>query len=297
MALAAAALLGLAILLLLWPSRRPSLVELVRRGEGQRLPAGELPLRPRRRDPFARSLAQAGISLSPLRFRLACLLSSLPLGGFLLLLGLPPLAFPLLPLLSLVLGNLAVGLLARRARSRMETALVGALPPLVASLRAGMGLELAIAQLAPRAEPPLRQELEAVLAQARLGVPIQEALADMADRWPLPAVRTLAVAVSLQREVGGPLAGVLEIVEESIRARHELVGEVRSLTAQQRLTAYILLALPLVSLAAVSLFSPDYAFRLFGTLAGRLILAGAVALQGVGYLAMRGLMRVDVDVG
>jgi tight adherence protein B len=179
----------------------------------------------------------------------------------------------------------------------MEVALVGALPPLVASLRAGMGLELAIAQLASRAEPPLRQELEAVLAQVRPEVPTQEALADMADRWPLPAVRTLAVAISLQREVGGSLAGVLEIAEGGVRARHELVGEVRSLTAQQRLTAYLLLALPFLMLASLSFLTPDYASRLFGATAGRLIFAGAVALQALGYLAMRGLMRVDVDVG
>jgi tight adherence protein B len=105
----------------------------------------------------------------------------------------------------------------------METTLVAALPPLVASLRAGMGLELALAQLASRAGPPLRQELEAVLSQLRLGATIQQALADLAGRWPLPAVRTLAVAISLQREVGGSLAGVLQVAEESIRARHELV--------------------------------------------------------------------------
>jgi tight adherence protein B len=296
LALAAALLAGTAVLLLLWPSRRTSLAEVVRGSAGHR-PRRPPPLRPPRADPFAIALAQAGISLSPLRFRLVCIAASLPLALLLLLLGIAPAAAAAGPVLSLALGHFLVHFLARRSRARMESALVGALPPLVASLRAGMGLELAIAQLASRVEPPLREELEAVLAQVRLGAPVQQALDDLARRWPLPAVRTLAVAIGLQREVGGSLANVLEIAEEGIRARHELLGELRSLTAQQRLTAYILLGLPFACLAAISMFSPDYASRLFGTLSGRLLFGGAVALQAFGYLAMRSLMRVDIDVG
>jgi len=160
-----------------------------------------------------------------------------------------------------------------------------------------MGLEQALAQLAARAAPPLRGELEALLAQVRLGATVQQALGSMASRWPLPAVRALAVAVSLQRDVGGSLADVLQVAEEGIRTRHELLGEVRSLTAQQRLTAYLLLGLPFAVMGALSLFSPDYAARLFSSGAGRLMLGGAVLLQGIGYLLMRSLMRVDVDVG
>lgn len=296
MALGAALLVGLAALFLLWPSSRPSLAELVR-GKERQQPSLPLPVRLPQQDSLARSLAQAGIPLSPLRFRLLCAALSLPLAGLLLLLGLPAYLSLLALPLSVVGGSSLVHFLARRSLARMETALVAALPPLVASLRAGMGLELALAQLASRAEPPLRQELEAVLSQLRLGATIQQALADLAGRWPLPAVRTLAVAISLQREVGGSLAGVLQVAEESIRARHELVGEVRSLTAQQRLTAYLLLALPFLMLAGLSFLTPDYASRLVGAAGGRLILGGAVLLQALGYLAMRGLMRVDIDVG
>jgi tight adherence protein B len=294
----ASVLVGLSVLLLLWPSRRATLADLVR-GRPARSARGRtpLPVRSPRHDPLAIALAQAGLSLSPLRFRLLAAAAGLPLGGIALLLGLPLPVIVVSPLASLLAASWLLGHLARRARSRMEAALVAALPPLVSSLQAGMGLEQAIAQLAARAAPPLRDELETLLTQVRLGATVQQALESMASRWPLPAVRTLAVAVSLQREVGGSLAGVLQVAEEGIRARHELLGEVRSLTAQQRLTAYLLLGLPFAVMGALSLFSPDYASRLFASGAGRLILGGAVLLQGVGYLLMRSLMRVDADVG
>lgn len=244
-----------------------------------------------------RQLAQAGIPMRAAPFRLLCLglgaVAALPCFA----LGLPVPALPLLPMASLLGGPALVAFRASRAARRMEGALVAALPSLVASLRAGMGVEAALAELAPRSASPLREELEAVLSQLRLGVTLPQALEEMAARWPLAPVRTLAVAVILQRETGGSLADVLQVAEEGIRSRHELLGEVRSLTAQQRLTAYLLLALPFLVLGGLSLFSPDYVSRLFFTYSGRLMLGAAVLLQGVGYFFMRSLMRVEVHGG
>jgi len=291
-------LAGIAVLLLLLPPPGPTLAELVRGDLPHRqVRPRPVPLRRRREAVLDRRLAQAGIPMRGAAFRALCIAAGALIAAAGALAGLPIPALLPLPLATLLLGTAIVTVRAGRACGRMEAALVGALPSLVASLRAGMGIELALAELASRAASPLREELEAVLSQVRLGLVLPQALEEMAARWPLPPVRTLAVAVALQRETGGALAEVLQVAEEGIRSRHELLGEVRSLTAQQRLTAYLLLGLPFAVMGGVSLFSPDYASRLFLTGAGRLMLAGAVFLQAVGYFFMRSFMKVEVYGG
>ncbi|WP_394934358.1 type II secretion system F family protein [uncultured Ilumatobacter sp.] len=180
----------------------------------------------------------------------------------------------------------------RARRTALDAALGGVLQLLIDQLRVGRDLTGAMQAIVDRADAPLDELLENVLAAVRLGAPIHEVLEEMASAESSRHLDVIASAIGLHAHHGGSLTEILTTVAESIDAEDNLRREVETLTADARLSAQVLLGLPVAALALLSLLSPGYATPLFSTSAGQTMCIIAGILGSAGWWWLRTLSRV-----
>jgi tight adherence protein B len=206
-----------------------------------------------------------------------------------------------------VLGGLLVGLIAAsvpflilsQRRAKRHDAFLRALPDtlqlLAGSLRAGYGVLQAIDSVAKESEGVVAQEFGRVLTEARLGMPLEHALEDMATRIDNDDFRWVVLAINIQREVGGNLAELLDTVAEVLREREMLRRQIKVLSAEGRLSAIILVGLPIFLAIYLILVRPEYISVLVTSgLFGWILVGGAVFLMLVGVIWIRNLIRIEV---
>ncbi len=312
----AAILIALAVLLLfvaLW--RRYGTRDLVgaRLGEyGEIVDAGKSSARPARRGPvplterlggsllrltwaegLADSLRQADLPYTAVEFALLMLV----LGLGLFLLGTARGG----PLMGIVLGALGLygPVLYLRSRGRKRRTLVADQLPdvltlLVGSLRAGYGFSQALEVVADQAPEPSKSEYGRVMRAVELGVSLPQALTDMADRIGSDDLDLFVSVVKIQFELGGNLARTLETIGDTIRERIRLQREIRSQTAQQQLSGYVLVGLPVFLAIMISLINPGFVDPLFEPGLGRIMLIAMIFLEIVGFLLMRKILDLQV---
>jgi len=185
-------------------------------------------------------------------------------------------------------------LVARRQRRRQESldeALGASLQLMIDQLRVGRDLTGAFTTVAESALFPLNEILDSVLAEARLGRPLHDAVEAAAEAEQNRHFDVIASAIGLHGHHGGSLTEILSTVSESIEAEDELRREAETLTAEGRLSAQVLMALPLASLALLSLLSPGYAGPLFTTSAGHALTIVGLVLGAAGWGWLRALSR------
>ena len=162
------------------------------------------------------------------------------------------------------------------------------------SLQAGYGFMQAIDTVAKEASPPASNEFSRVLAEARLGMPVDEALNAMADRVGGEDFRWVVLAINIQRQVGGNLAALLSTVAATLREREMVRRQIKVLSAEGKLSAYILVALPFVLAGYISVVNPGYINKLFEETVGKVMIAGGIVLMVLGSLWMRKIIKIDV---
>jgi tight adherence protein B len=162
------------------------------------------------------------------------------------------------------------------------------------SLRAGFGLQQAIDFVAHETPAPAGKEFAQVLRDIRLGQAAMDALESMIERMPSDDLRLIITAIRIHYEVGGNLAEILENVSETIRERVRIKGELRALTAQQRMAGYVLAALPVIVFFLLMLLNPNYESRLFMPGPTLCIPVGALVMMVSGFLIIRRFIQLDV---
>jgi tight adherence protein B len=195
---------------------------------------------------------------------------------------------------GIMLGRSYLRYLGKRRISRFEEQLPDTLSILASSVRGGFSLFQALQLIAKEASEPSKSEFLRVMQQISLGAPMDDALADLARRIPTEDVDILVTAIGLQHQTGGNLAHVLDIVATTVRERHRVQREIRSLTAQVRFSAMLLGALPFLLAGALFVISPTYIGHIFVWGWVLLLPGGAVALSLVGMLIMRRISAIDV---
>lgn len=184
----------------------------------------------------------------------------------------------------------------RHAASRaalLEDQLAEAVSSLAAGLRAGLSLSRAIAFTADESDPPLASSLAAVADRSELGVPLERALGDWAAGTGSADARLLAGVLDLHRRTGGELPVVLDGVAATLRERRAAAREVRALTAQARLSGAILGLLPIGFFLFLSLTARDDISAAFHSPAGIAAMALGSVMQGLAFIWIRSLLRVD----
>lgn len=183
--------------------------------------------------------------------------------------------------------------LARRRGDRLRDQLPEGLGALATSVRAGLSLPQALATAGGTVAEPLGGEFRRIVEEVRLGGTLDRALDGLEARVPLPDVTLLVAGLKLARSTGGGLAPLLDRVAESVRERARLRGHVRALTAQGRLSGWVVGSMPVVLLVLMAFIDPAFIRPLVATPAGWLILAAAAVLEGFGALTIRAVIRVE----
>lgn len=162
------------------------------------------------------------------------------------------------------------------------------------SLRAGHALPSTLQMLGDELPDPIAAEFRQVSDEINFGSTMMEALQRLGERVPLTDLRYMIVAILIQREAGGNLAEVMTNVSVLIRQRLKLLGDVRTMSAEGRLSAVILCMLPVVIAAVFTVVSPGYLSRFWADPAGPTMLGIAAALMFLGVIWMRHIVRIRV---
>ena len=187
-----------------------------------------------------------------------------------------------------------VSQLAGRRKSKFNSQLPDTLQLLASSLRAGYSLQQALETVAQEVDEPMGRELRRVVLEARLGRSLEDALDDTAARMSSPDFDWVVLAVKIQREVGGNLAELLSTVAETMIGRERLRREVSALTAEGKLSAIIVGALPVAVAGALMVINPEYMQVLFSNTMGKAMILGAVVLAFGGFAWMTRIIKIDV---
>ena len=187
---------------------------------------------------------------------------------------------------------IVVGRVSRR-RKAFEAQMPEALSLIASSLEAGHTFQHSIQMMVEEAAPPLNEEFGRVLAETALGDPLLDALDRMSQRLQIPDVAWVVQAIRIHQTVGGKLAELLMTLAEFMRAREEIRREVQVLTAEGRLSAYVLGGLPVFEFMLIKTFNPNYEKPMFhgGGLVA-LFIAGISVLFGMAMI--KKLARIEV---
>jgi tight adherence protein B len=162
------------------------------------------------------------------------------------------------------------------------------------ALRAGHAFTSGMELVSTEFDDPLGPEFDKTLDEINYGVSVHDALKALASRIDCPDLSYFVVSVILQRETGGNLAEIIDTIAHLIRERFKLQGKVRVLTAEGRLSAVILIALPFVALIGLRFANPDYVSSLFSEPSGRLMAGIAAMMMLAGILVIRRMVRFKV---
>jgi tight adherence protein B len=177
-----------------------------------------------------------------------------------------------------------------RARKRMrafDNQLADLLITIAASLKAGHSFRHAIQAVVDEGADPAAKEFRRVLTETRLGRSMDDALAEMGDRVGSKNLTFVLNSVSIQRQIGGSLAGLFDMVAETVRQRQQFTRKIRSLTAMGRMSAYVLGGLPFAIGFLISVLNPSYMSPLWHTSTGHEMVGAGFVMLGIGSLFLR----------
>lgn len=182
--------------------------------------------------------------------------------------------------------------------SRRRAAFLAQLPDVLlllsGALKAGHSIQQAMAAVGEDAKPPASEEFRRTMAEVRLGANLDDAFEALGRRIGVLDFDWTILAIQIQREVGGNLAEILEIISETIRERDRLGREIKALTAEGRMSGMVLGLLPVAMALLLYMRSPDYLEPLYTTSRGLTMLAVTGALMIAGFFWMRKIVKIEV---
>lgn len=256
-------------------------------------------------EPIRKRIAMADVKLRVSEYIILQLVSAVVVAGAArFIFGLNIVLVILLFLVGLRLPRMYLGVAASRRLHAFEGQLSDTLNLWVNALRSGYSILQGMEAIATELPPPVSREFERVVQEVRLGLSLDRALANMLRRMPSEDLDLIITAVNIQREVGGNLAEILDIISYTIRERVRIKGEIRTLTAQGRLTGWIISLLPIGLGIVLYSINPDYGgqmimreapFIIPGVLpCGWLVLGVGGVMIVIGALAVRKIVDIEV---
>jgi len=255
----------------------------------------------------SRELNRADLTLTPaeyLAFRAAAIVFAVvidyALGAI----------FPALRNIWALAGAVVIGYYApiwyvhRRQNKRLQAfndALADTVTLIANSLRAGSSFLQSLEMVTGEAQPPISTEFARVVREVSIGLPLEQALNNLTGRVKSSDLDLMATAIAIQYQVGGNLAEILDTIAETIRERVRIKGEIRTLTAQQRLSGYIVGFLPIGLLLFLMVAAPKFINPMFQippavlvVPLGVILLIFAGIMMGIGFLIIRRIVNIEV---
>jgi tight adherence protein B len=168
-----------------------------------------------------------------------------------------------------------------------ENQLPDVLITLAAALKAGHSFKQGLQTIVDEGNPPASKEFHRVLAEASLGRPLEAALFDMSERLGSKNFDFVITAVKIQQQVGGSLAGLIDMVADTVRQRLQFIRKIKGLTAMGRAGAYVLVALPFFIGAIITLMNPTYMDPLYHTHTGNMLIYIGLGMMAFGSLVLK----------
>ncbi len=178
--------------------------------------------------------------------------------------------------------------------SRFESDFAHALEIISRSLRAGHPFSMGLKMVATELPDPIGIEFGQVFREQQMGLPLEDSLRAMTQRVPLLDLRFFVLTIMIHQQVGGDLAEVLDKLSNVIRERFKILGQVKALTAEGRLSGWVLCLLPFFVFGIIMVVNPGYITVLVKTEIGRKMLYGAIALQIIGVFVIRKIVNIKV---
>jgi tight adherence protein B len=256
---------------------------------------------------LARDIARADLRIKVSEFLMiwAASIVGVPLLMLVLSLGLPTLRNPLFLLLGALIGFFLPRLWLGRRKSGRLNAFNKQLPDTITllanALRAGSSFLQAIELVVRESRPPISTEFSRVIREVNLGLPFEQALENMVRRVKSDDLELMATAISIQHTVGGNLAEILDSIAYTIRERVRIKGEIKTLTAQQRLSGYVVGFLPIGLAGFLFVAAPNFMNAMFlnppevlGLPAGVVILIFGGFMMFIGFMLIRKIVDIEV---
>lgn len=187
-----------------------------------------------------------------------------------------------------------INFLASRRRRTFMNQLPDTLQLLSGTLRAGYSLMQGVEAVSQEVTDPMGVELRRVVTESRLGRPLEESLESAAERMDSPDFAWAVMAIRIQREVGGNLSELLLTVAETMTARERLRRDVRTLTAEGRMSAIVLGILPIGLGAVMFVINPEYMGQLYKTTLGIIFTVVAAVAMGIGFFWMKKIIDIEI---
>ena len=256
---------------------------------------------------LARELARADLRLKPSEYLFIWLGSIIGIPVLLFILGffLKALQSPIALLVGALVGFLLPRFWLNRRKGGRLNAFNKQLPDTITlianALRAGSSFLQAIELVVRESRPPISTEFSRVIREVNLGLPFEQALENMVRRVRSDDLELMATAISIQHTVGGNLAEILDSIAYTIRERIRIKGEIRTLTAQQRLSGYVVGFLPIALAGFLFVAAPGFMDPMFanppaiaGLPAGVIILFFGGFMMFIGFMLIRKIVDIEV---
>ena len=182
----------------------------------------------------------------------------------------------------------------KRRMAKFERQLPDALDLIARSLKAGHAFSAGLKMTAEEFDDPIGTEFGKTLDEVNFGVGVDDALKSLAERVDCPDLKFFVISVIIQRETGGNLAEIMENLAHLIRKRFKLLGKVRVLAAEGKLSAYILLGLPFFMAGYFILVKPDYMKLLLKDPIGHVMIGAVLIMMTIGSIIMTRMVKIRI---
>ena len=243
---------------------------------------------------LAKLIERSGVKTTPSAIVLMSVLFALAAAVLTRMFVAPVIAAPMVAVLASALPTLFLVHRKGKRLKRFEEQFPEALDLLSRAIRAGHAFQTAMGMVADELPEPVGPEFKKTYDQQNFGLPLRDALNELSQRLDLLDVRFFVTAVLIQRDTGGNLSEILDGLAHVVRERFKIQRDVRTHTSHGRFTGYVLMALPAALAAALSFINPEHMQLLFRERMGQMMLMGAVVMQGIGYIWIRKVIKIEV---
>lgn len=246
---------------------------------------------------WKQQLARANLRLTVAEYGVAHIFSSVGLftAGFIVLFPGDIIFSTIAGVIGIFVPRIYVGRLVSNRLIAFETQLADTLGLWVNALRSGYSVVQAMEAIARDAPEPTMGEFQRVVKEVQIGIDLPEALSHLLERVESPDLDLVVTAVNIQREVGGNLAEILEVIAGTIRERIKLKGEIRVLTSQGRITGYLISFLPILLALFLNLINPGYMGELFSNqMCGWPMIGAGLSLIGMGTALIQKIVDIEI---
>ena len=239
-------------------------------------------------------LERAGSLLKPEEFLVVKLLTSVGTGFLLFILGINLFIVIGAALLGLFIPGIYMTSKAKKRLNSLSFQLVEALATMSNAMRAGFSFMQSMQLVGKEMPDPIGPEFERVIREVGLGIPIEDVFESLIERLPNKELEVVVQAIMAQRQSGGNLAELLETMEETIRGRIRILEELKTLTAQGRMSSWIITLLPVALALYMYTVSPDYFTPMLGHPLGIVMLVMASLSIIIGWFLIQRVVKIEV---